>query len=254
MNMAACTSEPAMSSAAAASGAQFLQECQGFIASNAGRKADEPSTVQDISSLVHLMKCMFACFAPALEAAAKLPQVMAELKERQEEVKVLRNTVKCLANNYNDLIRYSYDQNALIHGVAESADETPESLRKSVLAVLNASQSKPKASDLEDVHRLGARKADKIRPIVCKFVSRSLKRRIVGDFYRRRNNERSAAKTPEAARAVRSPVTNHIPFKRLIDVEDFYRPFVSPTDDTRAPERPKLHSPTRKTRLTSRRH
>lgn len=254
MNTAACATEPAMGPAAAASCAQFLQECQGFITSNSGRKADEPSTVQDISSIVHLMKCMFTCFAPALEAAAKLPQVMAELKERQEEVKVLRNTVQCLANNYNDLIRYSYDQNALIHGVAESADETPESLRKSVLAVLNASQSKPKASDLEDVHRLGTRKTDKIRPIVCRFVSRSLKRRIVGDFYRMRNTERSAARTPEAARSVRSQVTNHIPFKRLIDVEDFCRPLVPPTEDFRAPERPKLHSPTRKTRSTSRRH
>lgn len=254
MNMAACVSDLAKGPAVTASCAQFLQECQGFITRNAGRKPDEPSTVHDISSLVHLMKCMFSCFAPALEAATKLPQIVAELNERQEEVKVLRNTVKCLANNYNDLIRYSYDQNALIHGVAEGDNETPESLRKSVLSVLSASQFKPKASDLEDVHRLGTRKTDKIRPIVCKFVSRSFKRRVVGEFYRKRNTERAAASTPDAARSIRSPVTNHVPFGRFIDVDVLCRPGTLPKEDISAPERPHPRTPTRKTRLTSRRH
>lgn len=245
--------DSANSPAPAASCSQFLHECQSFISNNAGRRPDEPSTVHDISSLVHLMKCMFACFAPALEAVTKLPQVMAELKETQEEVNVLRNTVKSMANNYNDLIRYSYDQNALIHGIAESDHETPELLCKSVLSVLSASQLKIKSGDIEEVHRLGTRSANKTRPIVCRFVNRSLKRRVVGEFYRKRKTEQAAASSPEAARAVRSPVTNHIPFKRFINVEDLHRSSKLPTEDIQAIERPNHRSPTRKTSKTVRR-
>lgn len=239
--------------AAACTGAQFLQECQAFISTNSGRKPNEPSTVQDISSLVHLMKCMFTCFAPALEAASKLPQLVAELKQTQEEVVHLRSLVTSLAGNYNDIVRYSYDQNALVHGVEESDGETPDSLRKSVMHVFGTVQAKLKASDLEDVHRLGARKAGKVRPIVCTFFSRSLKRRVVSAFYLKRKTERTAASSPDAARAIRSPVTNHIPFRRLIDLGSLLPAEKSTTSEMQTPERPHNHSTSRKSRLASRR-
>lgn len=201
--------------------AQFAQECQSFITKNAGRAPNEPATVQDISSLVHLMKCMFTCFAPAIEAATHVPQLVAELKQTREEVKVLRDKFTRLSTSYNDAIRYSYDYNALVHGVAECDNESPESLCKSVLHVIGRTSAKPKASDLVDVHRLGTRQPGKTRPIVCRFLNRSLKHRVVGEFYRKRKADQAAAGNPEAARSIRSPVTNHLPFKRLIDIGDF---------------------------------
>lgn len=239
--------------AAACTGAQFLQECQSFISTNSGRKPNEPSTVQDISSLVHLMKCMFTCFAPALEAASKLPQLAAELKQTQEEVVQLRSLVTSFAGNYNDIVRYSYDQNALVHGIEESDGETPDSLRRSVMQVFGTVQAKIKASDLENVHRLGARKAGKVRPLVCTFYSRSLKRRVVSAFYLKRKTEQTAASSPDAARTIRSPVTNHIPFKRLIDLGNLLPNGKSTASEIKPPERPRNHPVFGNSRLSTRR-
>lgn len=233
MNASVRAVGPPASMGGTSAGAQFLLECQNFIAKNSGRQPNEPSTVQDISSLVHLMKCMFTCFAPALEAAQKLPQLMAEINQTRAEVNLLREKFAVLAGNYNDMLRYSYDQNALVHGVQEDDNETPESLRKAVLQVLSVVQTRPKANDLENVHRLGVRKAGKIRPIVCRFVNRSIKRRVVGEFYRKRKSEQAAAGSAEAARLIRSPVTNHVPFKRLLDVDCMFS-----ADDPKADKEP----------------
>lgn len=220
MNAAACATDPYAGMSTHAAGAQFLQECQNYIVKNSGRQPKDPASVHDISSLVHLMKCMFACVAPILETIQKLPQVVTELNQTREELKELRRRVSTLAENYNDMLRFSYDKNALVHGIKEDDNETPESLRKSAMQVLSAAQTKPKASDLEYVRRLGPRKTGKTRPIVCRFINRSIKHRVVGDFYRKRKSDQAAAASPEAARLIRSPVTNHIPFKRLIEVGD----------------------------------
>lgn len=201
-------------------GEQFVKACQSFIACNAGRKPTEPATIQDISSLVHLMQCMFTSFAPALAAAAKLQAVEEELQNTKSELNLLRGKIVDLAKNCNDQLRFSYDYNLLIHGVEEKDNETEDALRKSALSVLAGVATKPKSADIELIHRLGKMVPGKSRPILCRFINRAIKRRVVREFFAKTKLEKAGAASPDEANNIRSPVTNHSPFKKLINVDE----------------------------------
>lgn len=218
----------------AETGEQFVKACQSFIACNAGRKPSEPATIQDISALVHLMQCMYTSFAPTLAVAAKLQDVDDKLVRTTDELNKLRGKVVDLARSYNEQLRFSYDCNLLVHGIEEKEDESPDEVRKAALAVLASVPSKPKSTEIELVHRLGKKQPGKTRPILCRFLNRSTKRRVVGDFFARTKQEKAAAASPDEAKKIRSPVTNHLPFNKFINVDDV-------VVDENAPDPAKLH-------------
>lgn len=204
----------------AETGEQFVKACQTFIACTAGRKPSEPATIQDISSLVHLMQCMYTSFAPALAVAAKLHDVDDRLKHANDELNLLRGKVADMARSFNEQLRFSYDCNLLVHGVEEKEDESSDEVRKAALTVLASVPSKPKNADIELIHRLGKKLPGKTRPILCRFINRSMKRRVVSEFFSRTKQQKAEAASPDEANMIRSPVTNHLPFKKFINVDD----------------------------------
>lgn len=203
----------------------FATDCLKFIEDTSKRSKEAPASAQDISSLAALMLSMYHSLAPLKEYVAKIPQMEEDIKLIKEDVLELKNVVRHVVKNCNSLARHSYDYNVLIHAIPESDDESCDTLRKSAISLLSNSSAKPKSADIEVVHRLGKPKPGKARPVVVKFFNRNVKRRVITEFNYKTDEAKKIETDASAASKIRSQVTNHYPWRKLMNVDLLFTRF-----------------------------
>lgn len=204
---------------------EFATNCMKFIEDTSKKPKDSPASAQDISALAALMLSMFNSLAPLRESVAQIPVIVNDIKVIKDDILELKDVVRSVVKNCNSMARHSYDYNVLVHALPEAEEESNDQLRKSVLSVLSNCSAKPRTSDIEVVHRLGKPKPDKSRPVVVKFFNRNIKRRVVTEFNARVNDSKKSAVNEEAASKIRSQVTNHYPWRKMLDVDSLFSIF-----------------------------
>lgn len=152
---------------------QFQGEMQKFRDElTALRQNDAGSEPTDVATVDELL-AKFNEFQILMESG---------IKSLGAEIGRLTSTVADISRQADLNCQKSYQNRLLIYGVAENAQETPESIMSSVIDVVNEKMRHKNVAlrldDLSDCYRFGKRKPDKPRAILITFV-RVIKRNII---------------------------------------------------------------------------
>lgn len=151
----------------------------------------------------------------------EIPIIRNEVHNIQNDVGRMQNVLKPLVANTNKLVSQSFAHNFLVHGVAENVSESPESIRKVVIAIVNKVVSKNLTdSNIERVQRLRSIEDGKIRPIVVRLFNSSICENIISAFRAKAARDREECSDASAANSIRPQVTSHSCRHKMISVDD----------------------------------
>ena len=108
-------------------------------------------------------------------------KLMEENRKLREEVSQLSHALKSQNNDINDLEQYTRRNSIRIYGLDDpDRKETSQVTTERVLKVLNTDlEMQVQPRDIDIAHRMGTFMESGNRPVICKFVSRTLKMQTI---------------------------------------------------------------------------
>lgn len=140
------------------------------------QKIDKSSSIQDL-----IVKKVNSLEVSVAFLSAKYDEQQATITKLEDDNKKLRDSFGNLFLQVDANEQHSRNECLLLHGVAESEDETPDVAVKKFVATANEKLGLDiKTSDIKRAHRLGRKPDDKTksRPIIARFERMSVRNSV----------------------------------------------------------------------------